>query len=147
MLKLEGEEIMTFLSCCRRLGTGEHALREVEPHCCMTQGVKRIAEVALFVVSLIGMFSAFSDVTMGYLALGLGGGAFFFNMTTGKLKERMEGSLFRLSILWTLAVPITLGGLGVAGYLSCRALSSMILCAYLVSSCHTIGLCSRRAQV
>ncbi|MFZ0565168.1 MAG: hypothetical protein WAM28_03185 [Chlamydiales bacterium] len=78
-------------------------------------GLGKVTESALFIIACIGAAGILPGSTMGWVAIGLGGGSFALNLAAGKLKDRKINLLIgALSAI----IPIVIGSLGVTGVLS-----------------------------
>ena len=90
--------------------------RKKSPPRSITQGVAGLSILALIIIGCVGAAGILPGSTMGWSAIGLGGGGLLFNLASGKLKER-KITLLVTALLFTL-LPIVLGALGVTGILS-----------------------------
>lgn len=78
-------------------------------------GIGNLSNIALLIIGCVGAAGILPGSTMGWLALGLGGGSFALNLAAGKLKKRkITLVLAAISVL----LPVILGSLGAAGILS-----------------------------
>jgi len=88
---------------------------EPGPKCCATQGLSTLAGMALFIIGCIGAAGAFPGSSIGWVAVGLGGGGFALSLAAGNLKKR-KLDLIPAAII--AAIVVTIGALGGAGVLS-----------------------------
>ncbi|MCC5833081.1 MAG: hypothetical protein JJU12_08605 [Chlamydiales bacterium] len=101
-------------------------------------GLSKVTSFALLIIACVGAAGILPGSTMGWLAIGLGGGAFALSLAAGKLKDRkitlLIGALFAL-------IPIVVGSLGVTGILSGVQVGWGILAPNLAAI--PIGCCFR----
>lgn len=85
------------------------------PRAVAAQVISNAAGAALFIIACIGAAGILPGSTMGWAAVGLGGGMLAFNLAAGNLKNRKT----QVITIALLAISyITVGGLGAAGILS-----------------------------
>jgi hypothetical protein len=100
-------------SCFSKLAKEAEVTRTTRGH--IFNGMSKLTGVALFIIACIGAAGILPGSTMGWIAIGLGGGSFALKLAAGQLKDKKITLL--LTALLTL-FPIVIGGLGVAGIFS-----------------------------
>lgn len=96
---------------------GNNALNDCfwSPKRIIMQSLAGITGAALFILGSIGAAGILPGSIMGWVAVGLGGGAFALSLAGGNLKKRK----FELIVTGLMVASIvTVGGLGAAGILS-----------------------------
>ncbi len=98
--------------------------------------------MALTIIGILGLCGVFGGSSMGWTAVGLGGGILLCTLSTGKLKERL------FYIIPQLLIAATFIGLGIAGglgSLSTAELSGALLGVGLGAGCFL--MCGMSAQI
>ncbi len=115
------------------LGTLRNFGLETDTQCASSQFCITIAQQALFVIGLIGGLGLFAGASLGWTAIGLGGGVLLFTaFTGGKCKERLF--LHIPSVLLTLTL-VSLGVMGCQGILSGSQLGWGMFASSLIAGC------------
>lgn len=97
--------------------------------CCerLTKGLAGLSSFALFIIACIGAAGILPGSTMGWLAVGLGGGSFIATLVSESEHKKVQ-----LLIETILAITfVTLGSLGVSGILSAQQVGWGITGGYL----------------
>jgi len=106
------------------------------PKCQALFTVSVVSGLALFIIACLGMSGALPASTVGWCAVGIGGGTFLLRLANGDLKKRKCDVVVDILCTATLVI---LGSLGSAGVLSAYQLGSGIIGAVIIA--RTFGVC------
>lgn len=86
---------------------------ELGPKCCAATTVNGVAMLALFVIGCMGAAGTFPGAAIGWVTVGLGGGAFLFNLASTDDFKRRKLDLIAAAVMAAILVTVgTLGGMG-----------------------------------